>query len=508
MTHREPVPQEMHLPSLLQGMTDEFVPDINVRAMTLDSREVIEGAMFLACRGRHGHGLDFWAQAEARGASVLLWEPQDDVSPPATRVPVVAVEKLSGLVGEMAARFYGQPASDLFVVGVTGTDGKTSCAWLLAQAAKAMGQQWGYLGTLGYGMPDFLESASHTTPDPVRVQYWLARLRASGATAVAMEVSSHALDQGRVNGIAFDVALLTNLGRDHLDYHGDLASYAAAKRRLFEIPGLPHAVLNADDETGRKWLQELSTTTDTAAFGFSDDLAGLGLPYVCGRNLRCSGQGLSLDIQSSWGEANLSSALLGRFNAANLLACLTVLLVRGETLDKAVDALARATPVPGRMEALQSDATQPLVIVDYAHTPQALQQALLAARAHADGKVFCVFGCGGDRDRGKRPLMGQVAAELADEVIVTDDNPRSEDPAAIVSEILAGWPAGRQYRVEHNRAAAIRQAIESASAQDVVLIAGKGHEDYQWVGDERLSFDDRQVAAGVLAHRNDEGSLH
>lgn len=515
MRYQEPVPQEFRMPALLEGMTGEIVPDIKVRGLALDSRDVIEGALFLACRGKRQHGLDFWQQAQANGAAALAWEPCDDIEPPNGDIPSVAVSNLSFQAAEIAARFYGHPSRELFVVGITGTDGKTSCAWLLAQACQHLGQECGYLGTLGYGLPGLLEDASHTTPDPVRLQYWLARLRASGAEAVAMEVSSHALDQGRAEGVNFDVALLTNLGRDHLDYHGDLQSYAAAKRRLFDSSGLSHAVLNGDDVTGRAWLADLHNDVEGIAFGFSDDLPELGVPYVQGSNVHCTIQGIELDIHSSWGDGRLSSPLLGQFNAANLLACLSVLLARGEVLEEAISSLDGAGSVPGRMEVVSSRSgdestliEQPLVVVDYAHTPQALRQALLAVRAHASGRVICVFGCGGDRDAGKRPLMGQAAVELADEVIITDDNPRSEKPADIVAGIVSDLTGNNHYRIEHNRALAIEQAIESADSGDVVLIAGKGHEDYQIVGNARLSFDDRQVAGAALARGTDNGGTH
>ncbi len=509
MNYREPLPAETSMMALLQGMTEAAVPDIKVHGLAMDSRQVVEGGLFLACRGGQGHGLDHWQQAVARGASALVWEPAEGYQAVVSDLPVVAVENLSSRVPEIAARFYGHPSRDLFVVGITGTDGKTSCAWLLSQACQKLGEECGYLGTLGYGTPGLLEVASHTTPDPVRLQYWLARMRASGAVAVAMEVSSHALDQGRADGVSFDVAVLTNLGRDHLDYHGDMQRYAAAKWRLFGMPGLPHAVLNGDDATGRAWLGELPRGVEGVVFGFGEDLADLGVPYVRGLNVECGPQGIRLDIQSSWGDGHMQSPLLGRFNAANLLACLAVLLVRGEVFEEAVQALAAAASVPGRMEMVSLDNGQPLVVVDYAHTPQALTQALQAARAHAaGGRVICVFGCGGERDRGKRPLMGAVAAEAADELIVTDDNPRSEAPADIVAEIIAGIPAGFDYSVEHNRAQAIAQAIETARPGDVVLIAGKGHEDYQLVGSERFSFDDRQVAAAVLSRALDVGGMH
>lgn len=508
MSYREPVPEVTHMPGLLAGLTDAPVPDLHVPALSMDSRQVVRGAVFLACQGRNSHGLDHWPEALARGASAVVWEPGESVVPPSDEVPNVPVAGLSQRVSEIAARYYGHPSRKLFVTGITGTDGKTSCAWILAQAQQALGQPCGYLGTLGYGIPGLLDVATHTTPDPVRLQYWLARLGASGAQGVAMEVSSHALDQGRVNGVAFDVAMLTNLGRDHLDYHGDLSHYAAAKRRLFEHPGLLHAVLNADDETGLAWLGNLPDEVEAVAYGFGEAVAEQDCAYVRGVDVRCLPQGIAMRVQSSWGDAEMQSPLLGRFNAANLLACLSVLLVRGEALSEAVQVLAQATAVPGRMEALPREAHQPLVVVDYAHTEQAIRQALKAAREHGRGKLLCVFGCGGDRDRGKRPLMGQAVCELADQAWVTDDNPRGEDSAAIVAEILAGMPEGHNAQVEHNRDRAILAAISHAGPDDVVLIAGKGHEDYQLVGNERLPFDDRQVAAAILSRAANAGGMH
>ncbi|MGB1581128.1 MAG: UDP-N-acetylmuramoyl-L-alanyl-D-glutamate--2,6-diaminopimelate ligase [Nevskiales bacterium] len=496
MAWREPSRPAQPLAALLQCELPQNLADLAVTGVNQDSRLIQPGELFLACAGETVHGLRFLAQAQANGAAAVAWEPAKALEAPQD-LPAVAVPALSRRSGEIAARFYGQPAQHLFVVGITGTDGKTSCAWILSQALACLNQPCGYLGTLGYGFPQQLEAASHTTPDAVRLQYWLARLAANDATAVALEVSSHALAQGRASGVDFDMAILTNIGRDHLDYHGDMASYIAAKRRLFETPGLRAAILNQDDAVGVQWLSDLPESVAAIAYGLGDQPAASADRYVLGVGLQSHAQGLSIDIDSSWGRGRLNTGLLGRFNAHNLLACLAVLLEQGVAFDAALAALAQVPTVPGRMQAVPAQQGQPLVVVDYAHTPQALTQAVKALRDHCHGRLFCVFGCGGDRDRGKRPLMAEAAAQ-ADVVVITDDNPRSEDPAAIVAEIKAGMPASANFSVEHDRATAIAQAIAQAAAGDVVLIAGKGHEDYQIIGKERRDFSDRTVAEACL----------
>lgn len=494
---REPDAQPQALGALLTGDLPAALAGLNVSGVNQDSRLIEKGDLFLACQGVDGHGLSYLPQARERGATAVAFEPAAGVTAPGD-YPAIAVEGLGAHAGEIAARFYGEPARQMFVVGITGTDGKTSCAWILAQALDRLGAPCGYMGTIGYGFVDALDSASHTTPDAVRMQYWLAKLRANGAGAVAMEVSSHALTQGRVSGVDFDMAVLTNLGRDHLDYHGDELSYAQAKRRLFDMPGLRAAILNQDDVWGRRWLAELPAGVAGIAYGMNDQPAAAAARHLLAVDIQPGSQGLLIDIDGSWGRASLQSRLLGRFNAWNLLACLAVLLEQGYGIKDAVAALSLVPTVPGRMQAITGHADQPLVVVDYAHTPQALSSALAALRDHCAGRLICVFGCGGDRDRGKRPLMAAAAASGAERLIITDDNPRSEDPAAIVKDMLSGLPADANFHVEHDRAAAIAQAVAEAQAGDVVLIAGKGHEDYQLIGEERRPFSDRQLAEKLL----------
>lgn len=488
-------PVARDLPELLKGLAAEPVPALRVTGVETDSRRVRPGQLFLAAPGERRHGLEFAAQAVAGGAAAVAW---DAGEAPSLDVPAIHVAQLGARVGEIAARFHGRPSERLFVIGITGTDGKTSCAHILAQALSGIGQRCAYLGTLGYGELPRLEEASHTTPDPVRLQTWLARFAADGVDAGALEVSSHALAQSRVGGTRFGAAVLTNVGRDHLDYHGSLEEYAAAKRRLFTMPGLGLAVLNGDDAQGAEWAAELAGGVDVVAYGLQPDVASLGGRYVQAVEVLAQPHGLVVDVDGSWGRLRLTSGLLGRFNAYNLLAALAVLLARGVEPQDAAAALAKVTTVPGRMEVVAGPPARPLVVVDYAHTPGALEQALAAVCEHTNGRVHCVFGCGGERDPGKRPLMGAVAARHADAVWITDDNPRSEDPAAITDEIAAGLPAGAPATVEHDRAAAIAQAIAAAGPQDAVLIAGKGHESTQQIGDERRHFDDREAARRIL----------
>ncbi|MDR3415677.1 MAG: UDP-N-acetylmuramoyl-L-alanyl-D-glutamate--2,6-diaminopimelate ligase [Nevskia sp.] len=483
------------LSALLQGYATAL-PDLTVTGVELDSRKVAPGALFLAVRGHSRHGLAFAGEALQRGAGAVAWEPDPGVAAPRLAVPVIAVDHLGAHAGEIAARFWNHPSRGLFTVGVTGTDGKTSTAHLVTQALDRLGAPCAYFGTLGYGRLDRLAVASHTTPDAVRLQRLLAEQRDAGMRACAMEVSSHALDQSRVGGVEFRVAALTNVGRDHLDYHGSLESYAAAKRRLFAWPGLQAAVLNRDDARGAAWARD---RLDAAVTLYGLDGEPPAGQHVLGFDLQPHAAGLGFTVRSSWGEARIDSRLLGRFNAYNLLAALAVLLHHGTPLPAAAAALSACGTVPGRAEGFRVPGS-PLVVVDYAHTPQALGQILQALRPHTAGRLWCVFGCGGDRDRGKRPLMGQAAAQLADRLIVTDDNPRSEDPAAIAAEILTGIPdaARQQLTVEHDRARAIERAVSAASAQDVVLVAGKGHEDYQLYGQERRRFSDREFVGGLL----------
>jgi UDP-N-acetylmuramoyl-L-alanyl-D-glutamate--2,6-diaminopimelate ligase len=489
------------LSALLSGLT-AVAPqqDAEIHGLDTDSRRLRAGDLFIACRGSGGgHGLDHLEQACARGAAAILWEPAPGVNAPAlASLPSLAIGDLSRQAGILAARFYGEPSARLFVVGITGTDGKTSTAHILTQALNHLGGRCGYLGTLGYGMLPELATATHTTPDAVMLQRWLAWMAEQGAESVMMEVSSHALDQARVGGVAFDLAVLTNVTRDHLDYHGDHEHYVAAKRRLFVVDGLRAALLNQDDAYGRAWLNDLPAGVAGVAYGLDAMPAPGAARHILGAEPELHERGLRLAVRSSWGSGVLESRLLGRFNAYNLLAALAVLLEKGVALRDALAALGETDTVPGRMEAVRIREQQPLVAVDYAHTPEALGQALRALRAHCRGELTVVFGCGGDRDRGKRPLMAAVAAEFADRLILTDDNPRGEEPQSIVRDILTGLPAGARFTVEHDRARAIAGAIAGAGLQDAVLVAGKGHEDYQTYGRERRHFSDRLVVAACL----------
>jgi len=473
-------------------------PDVKVTDLTLDSRAVVKGGLFLACKGTRQHGLAFLPEALKRGAAAVLWEPAEGVSAPGG-VPAAPVAQLFHRAGEIAARFFAHPSRKLHCVGITGTDGKTSTAYLIAQALERLGQHCLYVGTLGSGRPASLAPGDQTTPDPVNLQRRLQRAVNDGDVAVAMEVSSHALDQARVAGVEFHTAVLTNVGRDHLDYHGTVEQYAAAKHKLFERPELRATVFNRDDAFGKDWSLALARRRPVTLYGV-DGNGPHAAHYVIGRRLALSVAGIAFDVDSHAGDGRIDSRLLGRFNAYNLLAALAALLEHGVELRAACDALSNSTTVPGRIEGFRGPKAAPLVVVDYAHTPQALTQVLQAVRAHCAGSVWAVFGCGGDRDRGKRPLMGAAAAQVADRLIVTDDNPRSDDPALIAGEILAGIPAGRRdaVRLIHSRADAIATAVREAADGDVVVVAGKGHEDYQIYGAERRSFSDRAFVADLV----------
>ena len=485
----------------LLGGGIEVPDDVEVVDLTLDSRQVRRGAAFLACRGKHRHGLEFARAAVEAGARAVLWEPAPGVSAPQLPASVLTVEvpELSAQAGYIADRFFGAPSARVQVIGITGTNGKTTCAWLLAAALSASGRRCAYLGTLGTGIAGQVTSGTLTTPDPVSLHRQLAQLRDAGAAAIAMEVSSHALDQRRCAGVRFQVAVFTNLSRDHLDYHGDLERYAAAKSLLFEWPTLNSRVINVDDPLGLELATRAPPNASLIVTGRRTDPGARvpGARYLRALRSAHQPQGLEIAIDSSWGAAALRSPLIGDFNVDNLLTVLGVLVSVGMPLEQACTLLGRCEAPPGRMQ-VSGGGELPLAIVDYAHTPDALDNALRAARAHCSGRLLCVFGCGGERDRGKRPLMGQVAESLADALYITDDNPRGEDPARIVAEISAGLKHPERAQVQHDRAAAIAAAVAAAAPGDVVLVAGKGQEDYQLAGAERRAFSDvAQVRAAL-----------
>ena len=476
----------------LSKLFSEASRDPLIRELTLDSRNVRPGDLFLAVPGNKVDGRAHIADALKRGAAAVAYEVDGATVLPMTDVPLIPVKGLIAQLSDIAGRFYGEPSRLVNLVGVTGTNGKTSITQLVAQALDALGEHCGLIGTLGTGFHGALQSGRLTTPDPIAVQSTLYDLKKAGAHAVAMEVSSHALDQGRVAALDFDIAVLSNLSRDHLDYHGSMQAYAAAKARLFAWPGLKCRVLNLDDAFGRE-LAEQAHDSRLITYSLSDASATL-----CCRDAHFDDHGVRTTLVTAHGEYSLRSPLLGRFNLSNVLAAVGVLMGMAYPLDDILKAMRNVEGPVGRMQRL-GGGSKPLVVVDYAHTPDALDQVLQALRPHAKGQLLCLFGCGGDRDSGKRPLMAQVAERLADRVLVTDDNPRSEDPLRIFDDIRAGFSSAANATFVAGRGAAIAQLIASASLDDVVVLAGKGHEDYQEIDGERQPFSDLQQAEQALA---------
>ncbi len=491
--------RRMRLAELLPDVAG-VAADVEISGLVQDSRAIAPGDAFVAIAGFGAHGLNFVAQAKAAGAVATLFEPpmpDEFTAAVVGEMPMIAVPDLRARLGAMADRFHGEPSRAMTTVGVTGTNGKTSTVQLLAQAWTLRGRRAGTIGTLGAGLYGEAVPNGFTTPLVLQLHALLAQLRDAGADAVAMEVSSHALDQGRVDGVHFKVGLFTNLTRDHLDYHGTMAAYGDAKAKLFAWPGLDTAVLNLDDAFGRELCASIhgsirtigvsSRGVETAALRADDivlDLAGLSF------SLRFDGESHAV-----------RSPLLGRFNVDNLLAVAAALHALGDTPADIVAVLSVLKPVHGRMNRLGGDGRLPLVVIDYAHTPDALEQALTSLRAHAAGRLVCVFGCGGDRDRGKRPQMAAIAETRADAVIVTDDNPRTENGDAIVADIVAGFANPDAIVIRRDRAAAIAHAIAAAAANDIVLIAGKGHESYQDIDGVQSPFDDTATAHAALETR-------
>ena len=472
--------------------------DLLIRELTLDSRHVRAGDLFLAVPGGKLDGRAHIADALQRGAAAVAYEVEGATVLPITDVPLIPVKGLAAQLSDIAGRFYGEPSRHLNLVGVTGTNGKTSVTQLVAQALDLLGQHCGIVGTLGTGFYGALQSGLHTTPNPIAVQATLADLKKAGAKAVAMEVSSHGLDQGRVSALAFDVAVLTNLSRDHLDYHGTMQAYGQAKAKLFAWNDLRCRVINLDDAFGR---QLAAQPQDSRLIGYSLEDSSA---YLYCREAYFDDEGVRATLVTPQGEHHLRSTLLGRFNLSNVLAAIGALLGLDYPLDEILRVLPKLEGPVGRMQRLGGGA-RPLVVVDYAHTPDALEKVLMALRPHAKGQLLCLFGCGGDRDRGKRPLMAATVERLADGVLVTDDNPRSEDPAQIFADIRAGFTAVDNVTFVAGRGVAIAQLIAGASADDVIVLAGKGHEDYQEINGERQPFSDlveaqRALAAWEVAH--------
>ncbi|MGL4315805.1 MAG: UDP-N-acetylmuramoyl-L-alanyl-D-glutamate--2,6-diaminopimelate ligase [Pseudomonas sp.] len=479
------------MPMPLNQLLPQASSSVLIRELSLDSRTVRPGDLFLAVPGLLQDGRAHIADAIARGVAAVAYEAEGSTVVSAKGAELVALKGLANQLSAIAGRFYGEPSRALRLVGVTGTNGKTSVSQLLAQALDLLGERCGIVGTLGTGFFDALQGGRHTTPNPIAVQASLADLKQAGARAVAMEVSSHGLDQGRVTALDFDVAVFTNLSRDHLDYHGTMEAYGAAKAKLFAWPELRCRVLNLDDDFGRQLAAEQHESR-LISYSLNDSAA-----YLYCRQASFDDHGVRAQLVTPQGEGHLRSPLLGRFNLSNLLAVVGALLALNYPLDEILRVLPQLQGPVGRMQRF-GGGKLPLVVVDYAHTPDALEKVLEAMRPHVTGRLLCLFGCGGDRDSGKRPLMAAVAERLADGVLVTDDNPRSEDPAQIVADIRAGFAKPEQVEFVHGRGQAIAQLIAGAVSGDVVVLAGKGHEDYQEIAGVRHAFSDLAETAKAL----------
>ncbi len=475
------------LSQVLDGLVSGPIPQVTIAGLCVDSRNVAPGDAFVALRGASGHGMRFAADAVAAGAAAII----DDgfETPPAELAErCITVPELPDRLALLARRFWDQPDEALEIDAVTGTNGKSSVAWLLAQALDG-----GVVGTLGIGAPGALAPGQHTTPDTIGLYRALARLRDTGFRRVVLEASSHALDQRRLAGLRFRTVMFTNLGRDHLDYHGSMAAYGRAKARLFEDFSSRHQIINSDDAFGRELAEALTGSGGLIRYGLDKTHA----PEVLGVVRNVALDGIQLDINSPIGRVCCSSRLIGRINASNLTLVVANLVARGFCISDIADIVARLTPVPGRMNRIEGPAGQ-RVVIDYAHTPDALAAALAALRELTAGRLVCVFGCGGERDRGKRPEMGRIAEAGADEVILTNDNPRREDPMRILREIQQGMARPDRTRVIPDRAEAIADAVSSAGPSDCVLVAGKGHERTQDFGSRVAEFSDFDAVRSAL----------
>jgi UDP-N-acetylmuramoyl-L-alanyl-D-glutamate--2,6-diaminopimelate ligase len=479
----------MTLFELLEGWVDE-APDVRLSGISLDNRSVKPGEAFVAVQGLSSHGLDYSRAAVEAGAVAVIHDGLKAV--PELNVPALKVADLGNKLGELASRFYAAPSEQMTIAGVTGTNGKTSVAHFLAQSWHRVYGNAGMVGTLGYGPAGNLQRGQRTTPDALRLQQALADCLNKDIERLAIEVSSHALQQNRCQTVQFDAAIFTNLSRDHLDYHKDMAEYAAAKRRLFTDYAPAFAIINHDDAYGRKWFGELNGGMQMLSFGLQK---GAELNATI---LSMDTNGMSIRINGPWGTEDVHTGLVGEFNASNLLAAAGTMALLGMPWHQVLHQLEIMQPVPGRMMRLGGEAGQPVVVVDYAHTPDALESALQAVRAHLSGKLVCVFGCGGNRDEGKRPQMGRAAELLADNIFVTSDNPRNESANKIIDDVVAGLKMPGNVTIEPDRAAAIQRAIAGSRPGDVVLVAGKGHETWQEIGDQKIPFSDELTILEAL----------
>lgn len=484
---------------------------VKISGIQIDSRKVKKGDLFLAFPGAVADGRDFINVALEQGAAAVFFEASpcitksvislEDLTQTYGDIPVISVKDLAKKVGWFAANFYGQPSRKMKLIGITGTNGKTTCSHLLTEALTFLGEKSGLIGTLGSGLWGELSENKNTTPDPVSLQQQLAEMESQGADYIAMEVSSHGLDQGRVNGIDYHTAILTNISRDHLDYHGSMAHYIASKEKLFSWPTLRYGIFDVDDAVSREVFERLKkhSSMGLVSIGRSTDLKiDRGIKIL---TAKVNNDAINIRIDSSWGSGELrNSNLYGEFNVYNLLMVLATLLVLDTPFEDALSALSQVHGVPGRLDKL-GGGELPYIFVDYSHTPDALRCALTTLRSYGTGKLICVFGCGGNRDQGKRPEMGEIAWKYADQVIVTADNPRDETVENIAKHILMGVPAAADIQVIPDRAKAIIHAVSMANKGDVVLVAGKGAETYQEINGKRFEFSDYQIIKSELARR-------
>mgnify|MGYP001179285603 CR=1 FL=1 len=489
-------------------------PDIRVEGLTLDSREVNTKLAFIAVKGHERDGREFIPQAISLGARVIMAQTDDSDAHGQMEMRdhsmIISIYQLPSLLSSIAGAFYDYPAQKMMTVAVTGTNGKTSTVQLLTQLKDALGTRSASIGTLGSSIFEGEETqwkttpAANTTPDAIRMQYVLAEFVQSQVRHTAFEASSHALVQGRLGNVKTDIAVFTNLTRDHLDYHGSMEEYAKAKRLLLTQPGLSAVVLNANDKESENWDAYADKSIARVWTGIENDTKLVSTyqqdgtsekaKYCFARNTEYHDAGCRFEIQSSWGNALISLPLFGAFNVSNVLSAIAVLLQQGERFEDVVNAVNAIKPVAGRMEVFTFNANAN-VVVDYAHTPDALEKVLDSARAHTEGKVWCVFGCGGDRDKGKRPLMGQAAEAGADKIIITTDNSRSEAAEAIAKEIMDGLYNPDSAVAISDRETAIRYCLDQAATDDIIIVAGKGHENYQIIGNETINYNEREVVA-------------
>lgn len=474
--------------------------DVDIIHIENNSRKVLTGTLFFAYPGALADGRSFIASAIDKGATAILYEPKGFIMPD-VNIPLIAIEDLKNKISAIAARFYSNPSKDLNIIGITGTNGKTTVAYQLASAYLKLENRSAYIGTIGQGIPGQLQDLVNTTPDGVCLQKLFFEYLNQKVKTVCIEVSSHALCEGRVNNIEFNEAIYTNLSPEHLDYHKTMPEYAAAKAQLFAKPNLQRAIINIDDEYANVMLAACSKDCQIYTYGFnakSDFQA-----YACVFNL----DGCNFKVKSKYGDIALTCQGIGVFNIYNSLAIFTSLMLAGYARHKVVDIIANLEPVSGRMELV---AKEPYVFVDYSHTPDALANALQALvnlrnKSQSSGKIWVVFGCGGDRDHSKRAMMGEIASNLADEVIVTSDNPRTEDPLQIINEIVLGIDTSKNIKKIIDRAEAIIYSLIHSSINDSILIAGKGHEDYQIIGNKKSHFSDKEI---ILKNLNQPSNRH